>query len=150
MKKVGNDKISLVKDSMYSIGLYATILLSQFYIIIKNILPSMSIYVGSPHVSMFIEVMLLLLLVAAGVLAMKKHRNREKTDELAVLNNYKAGYVTKYISIFVVAIVILLVKDFNRILQDDVVGNVMCVVVICISFTELLHNIVFIILEKVQ
>ena len=30
MKKEGNKKISLVKDSMYSIGLYATILLAQF------------------------------------------------------------------------------------------------------------------------
>lgn len=150
MKKVGNKKISLVKDSMYSIGLFATILLTQFYIIIKNILPSMSIDAGSTYVSMLIEAILLLLLVVAGVLTMKKHRNREMTDELAVLNNYKAGYITKYITMFVAAIVILLVKDFNLILQDDVLGNVMCVVVICISFTELVHNIVFIILEKVQ
>lgn len=150
MKKEGNKKISLVKDSMYSIGLYATILLAQFYIIIKHILPSMPLYVGTIYVPTLIEIIILLLLVVTGVLAMKKHRNREATDELAILNNYKAGYITKYISMFVVAIVILLVKDFNRILQDDIVGNVMCVIVICISFTELLHNIVFIILEKVQ
>lgn len=150
MKKEGNKKISLVKDSMYSIGLYATILLAQFYIIIKHILPSMPLYVGTIYVPTLIEIIILLLLVVTGVLAMKKHRNREATDELAILNNYKAGYITKYISMFVVAIVILLVKDFNRILQDDIVGNVMCVIVICISFTELLHNLVFIILEKVQ
>lgn len=150
MKKEGNKKISLVKDSMYSIGLYATILLAQFYIIIKHILPSMPLYVGTIYVPTIIEIIILLLLVVTGVLTMKKHRNREATDELAILNNYKAGYITKYISMFVVAIVILLVKDFNRILQDDIVGNVMCVIVICISFTELLHNLVFIILEKVQ
>lgn len=150
MKKAGTKKISLVKDSMYSIGLYATILLGQFYIIIKNIMPSMRNYVGPIYVPTLIETILLLLLILAGVLTMKKHRSREATDELAILNNYKAGFITKYISIFVVAIVILLVKDFNRILQEDAVGNVMSVIVICISFTELLHNVVFIILEKVQ
>lgn len=79
---------------------------------------------------------------------MKQYRNRETTDELADLNKYKAGYITKYISIFMVAIIILLVKDFNLILQEDIVGNVLSVLVICLSFTELIHNIVFIILEK--
>ena len=72
------------------------------------------------------------------------------TDELAVLNNYKAGYITKYISIFVVAIVILLVRDFKLILQGDMVGDIMSVVLICVSFTEVVHNVVFIIIEKVQ
>ena len=84
----------------------------------------MSIYNGPIFLPLLIEVMLLLLLIVAGVVTMKKHRNRETTDELSALNNYKAGYITKYISIFVVAI--------------------------CISFTELVHNLVFIILEKVQ
>ena len=71
-KKVGDNKISLVKDSMYSIGLYATILLAQFYTIIKNFLPSMPIYIGPIYVPMLINVILLLLLIVAGVLAIKK------------------------------------------------------------------------------
>lgn len=81
---------------------------------------------------------------------MKQHRNREATDELAELNNYKAGYITKYVSMFAFAIAIILIQDFTLILKEDVVGNIMSVIVISISFTELVHNVVFIILEKVQ
>lgn len=148
MKTEGTKKVSLARYSVYSIGLYVTILLGQFYIIIKNVLPSTPIYVGPIYLPLLIGVILLLLLITTGILMMKRYRNRETTDELAVLNNYKAGYIAKYISIFVVAIVILLVKDFNLILKEDVVGNVLSVFIISISFTELVHNIVFIILEK--
>ena len=81
---------------------------------------------------------------------MKQHRNREATDELAELNNYKAGYITKYVSMFAFAIVIILIQDFTTILKEDVVGNIISVIVIGISFTELVHNVVFVILEKVQ
>ena len=96
-----------------------------------------------------ISVILLLLLIAAGALMMKQYRNREATDELAVINNYKASYIAKYVSVFAIAIIILLVKDFNLILSaDDVVGNVLSVILISFSFTELVHNIIFIILEK--
>ena len=149
MKTTETKKVSLVKDSAYSIGLYATILLGQFYIIIKNILPATQIYIGPIYLPLLVEVILLILLILAGVLTMKQHRNRETTDELAVLHQYQAGYITKYISIFAVAIVILLVKDFTLILREnDVIGNVISIIVMSISFTELIHNIVFIILEK--
>lgn len=148
MKKAEAKKISLVQYSIYSIGLYGSILLGQFYMIIKNILPSVPIYIGPINLPLFISVMLLLLLIAVGVLMMKQYRNREATDELADLNNYKAGYITKYISIFVIAIIILLVKDFNLILKEDMVGNILSVLLISLSITELIHNIVFIILEK--
>ncbi len=79
---------------------------------------------------------------------MKQYQNREARDELADLNNYKAGYITKYISVFVNAIIILFVKDFNVILKEDIVGNILSVFLISLSLTELIHNIVFIILEK--
>lgn len=79
---------------------------------------------------------------------MTQYRKRETTDELANLNNYKAGYITKYVSIFVIAIIILLVKDFNLVLKEDIVGNALSVFLISLSFTELIHNIIFIILEK--
>ena len=149
MKKTEAKKVSWVRDSAYSIGLYATILLGQFYIIIKNILPATPIYIGPVYLPLLVEVILLLLLIAAGVLTFKQHRNRETTDELAVLHQYKAGYITKYICMFVAAIVILLVKDFTLILREnDVIGNVLSIIVISICFTELIHNIVFIILEK--
>ena len=49
-----------------------------------------------------------------------------------------------------IAIAIILVKDFNLILKEDVEGNGLSIIIICLSFTELVHNIVFIIFEKVQ
>lgn len=148
MKTTKEKKISLVTYSAYSIVLYVAILLGQFYIIIKNILPSALIYIGSIYLPSLITGILLLLLIAAGALMMKQHRNREASDELADLNSYKAGYIAKYISIFAIATIIILVKDFNLILKEDIVGNVLSVFTITISFTELVHHIVFIILEK--
>lgn len=148
MKTAEVKKVSLVQYSKYSIGLYANILLGEIYIIIKNILPSAPIYIGPIYLPLLISGIMLLLLIAAGVLMMKQYKNRDTIDELADLNNYKAGYIAKYISIFVIAIIILLVKDFNVILKKDVVGNVLSVFLISLSLTELIHNIVFIILEK--
>ena len=92
---------------------------------------------------------MLLLLVVVGVLRVRQGRRREQTDELAVLHNYKAGYIAKYLSVLLIAVIILLVKDFSLVLNEDMVGNVLTVLLICFSFTEIIHNIVFIILEKV-
>lgn len=150
MKTIETKKVSLVKYAIYSIGLDVTILLGQLYIIMKNIQPSTPIYIGPVYLPLLISCMLFLLLIVAGLLMMKQYRNREAKDELADLNNYKAGYITKYVSVFAIAIVIILVKDFNLILTEDVVGNVLSIILLCFSFTELVHNIVFIILEKVQ
>ena len=148
MKTVGEKKVSLVRYTIYSIGLDVTILLGQLYIIIKNMIPSVPVYIGPIYLPLLISCILVLLLIAAGVLMLLQYRNREVTDELAELNNYKAGYITKYVSIFAFVITILLVRDFNLILKEDIVGNVLRVIVISLSFTELVHNIVFIMLEK--
>lgn len=148
MKTTETKKVSLVKYSLYSIGLDVAILCGQIYIIIKNILPTTPLFLGSVYLPTLVSCMLLLLLMLAGVLLMKQYRNRETTDELAELNQYKAGYITKYICAFLFAVMILFVKDFNLIWKGDIVGNVLSVFVTILSFTELVHNIVFIILEK--
>ena len=148
MKTKGEKKISLVRYSIYSIGLDAAILLGQIYLIIKNILPSAPIYIGPIYLPLLISVLLLLLLITAWVLMMKQGRRRETTDELAKLNQYKAGYITKYISIFMLVIIVLLVKDFSFMLKENVFVNALSVLLISLSFTELIHNIVFIVLEK--
>lgn len=148
MKTKEVKKISLTKYSVYSIGVHLSILLVQLYVIIKNVLPSAPIFIGPIYLPLLISGILLLLLIAAVVLRLKQYRNREATDELADLNNYKAGYIAKYINIFVIPMIILLVKDFNLILKEDTVGNFLSVFLISFSLTELIHNIVFIILEK--
>ncbi len=148
MKTTEVKKVSLVRDSMYSIGLYVTILLGQLYIIIKHNLPLTPIFIGPIYLPSLINGILVLLLLVVTVLTMKQHRNREKSDELADFNHYKAGYITKYICIFVFTIIILLANYFKWTLKDDTVGNVLSVFVISLSFTEMIHNIVFVILEK--
>ena len=148
MKKTQKKKLSLAGYSVYSIILYATILLSQIYIILQKLNPPEPAFFGSLYLPMLINGILLVMLIAVGVLGIKKHQDRETRDERAVLNNYKAGYIAKYISVVVIAVIILLVKDFSVVLKNDVVGNVLSVLVISISITEIIHNIAFIILEK--
>ena len=42
----------------------------------------------------------------------------EKTDELAALHRYKAGYIAKYISLLIIAINICIIKNFEPIFTD--------------------------------
>ena len=116
--------------------------------IIKNIYPSVSSYIGPIYLSLLYAVLMLILLIMAGILLMKQYKNREKDDELSNLNNYKAGYIAKYISVVIFSVVVLLVKDFSLIFGEDVIGNVLVVFLMSISITDLIHNIIFIILEK--
>ena len=148
MKTTGEKKISLVRSAVYSIVLELTILLGQIYLIIKNMLPSKPIYIGPIYVPLLVSSMLLVLLIVVGIFVTNRRRETETTDELADLNKYKAGYIAKYISVIAMAIAIVLIRDFNVIMRDDFVGYALCIFVISISFMELVHNIVFIILEK--
>ena len=125
------------------------ILLGQFYHIIKNILPKTPVYIGPVYLPLLISILTLLFLIVAGVLRAKQHKRRERIDELAELHIYRAGYIAKYLSVLLIAVIILVVKDFRPVLNEDMVGNVLTVLLICFSFTEIIHNIVFIILEKI-
>ena len=148
MKATETKKISLVRCSAYSIGLYAVILLGQLYIIIKNSFPLTPVYIGPIYLPLLISCVLLVLIIAAWVLLAKQRRNSEANDELADLNKYKAGYIAKYVSIFVFVILVLFAKDINLVLSDDYVGNALSIFLICLSIMELIQNIAFIILEK--
>lgn len=148
MKNTEKKKISLVRNAVYSIILELTILVAEIYLIIKNLLPEKPIYIGPVYVPLFVSSFLLLLLITVGFFVMSRHKKAEASDELAEINKYKAGYIAKYISVFAMVIAILLIRDFNVILRDDFVSYASCIFVISISFMELVHNIVFIILEK--
>lgn len=148
MKTTGEKKISLVRSAVYSIVLEMTILLGQIYLIIKNMLPSKPIFIGPIYVPLFLSSLLLVLLIVVAIFVTSRRRKTETTDELADLNKYKAGYIAKYISVIAMVIAIILIRDFNVIMRDDFVGYALCIFVIGISFMELVHNIVFIILEK--
>jgi len=148
MKTTGEKKISLVRSAVYSIVLELTILLGQIYLIIKNMLPAKPIFIGPVYVPLFLSSLLLVLLIVVGLFVTSRRGKTEATDELADFNKYKAGYIAKYISVFAMVIAIILIRDFNIIMRDDFVGFALCIFVISISFMELVHNIVFIILEK--
>lgn len=148
MKTAKTKKVSLVKCAAYAIGLDLITLLVQICVIIKNIYPSVSSYIGPIYLSLLYAVLMLILLIMAGILLMKQYKNREKDDELSNLNNYKAGYIAKYICVVIFSVVVLLVKDFSLIFGEDVIGNVLVVFLMSISITDLIHNIIFIILEK--
>lgn len=150
MKTPKSQKISLVKNSLYSIGLYATILLMQIYTFIKNSLPvsSTPIFIGPIYLPLLISCIMLLLLVSVAILRSKQSRNTEATDELADLHKYKAGYFTKYITVFTIPVIILLMKECNWMPKEDLVGNVLSAILISISITEIIHNVIFIILDK--
>lgn len=147
MKRTGEKKISLVRGAVYSIVLELTILIVQIYLIVKNMLPTKAIYIGPVYLPMLFSSLFLLLLIAVGIFVLSRCRKTEATDELAEFNKYKAGYIAKYISVFAMVIAIIVIRDFNVILKGDFVGFAMCILVIGISFMELVHNIVFIILE---
>jgi len=148
MKAQKNEKISLVKSALYSIVLYMTLLLMQIYILVKNTLPPKPIFLGPIYVPLLISCLMLVLLIAVAVLQIKQTRKAEDPDELADFNKYKAGYITKYICIFLIPIIILFLNEFNLMREEDIVDNVMRVFLIGLSITEIIHNIVFIVLEK--
>lgn len=148
MKTQKNEKISLVKSALYSIGLYFAILLMQIYSLVKNSLPPKPIFLGPVYVPLLISCLMLVLLIAVAVLHVKQTRKAETSDELADMNKYKAGYFTKYICLFLIPIVILLLNEFNLMQGDDIVDKVMRVFLINLSIVEIVHNIVFIVLEK--
>jgi len=148
MKAPKNEKISLVKSALYSIGLYMTILLFQIYKFIKNALPPQALFLGSVYVPLLISCIMLLLLIVVVIFRSKQERKTEAPDELADFNKYKAAYITKYICLFLVPIVVLLLNDFNLMSEEDMVGNVLSVFLVSLSITEIIHNIVFIVLEK--
>ena len=72
----------------------------------------------------------------------------EKTDELAALHRYKAGYIAKYISLLIIAITICIIKNFEPIFTDYYDNITIGIVILLLG--ELITNITFIILEKFQ
>jgi len=148
MKASKNKKISLVKSSLYSIGLYAILLIMQLFYLIEDKLSFQSLFLGTVYVPLLISGIILLLVIVVGIFRVKQERKTEASDELAEFNNYKAGYITKYICILLIPIGILLLNYFHLLQEDDTVGNVSTVLFISLCITEIIHSIVFIVLEK--
>ena len=92
-----------------------------------------------------------LIIIALMFLAVYRVRfinSTEKTDELAALHRYKAGYIAKYISLLIIAITICIIKNFEPIFTDYFDNITIGIVILLLG--ELITNITFIILEKFQ
>ncbi len=148
MENTKKKKVSLVRCAVYRIISNLLILATQSYFILRPKIFPGPVYVGQIYLPLLISILILILFVGVSVFTIKQNCNKEKVDELASLNRFKAGYVTKYIMAFLVIFAIIVVKDFNIIFTDDTVGNVITILLIVMCTTELIEDIIFIILEK--
>lgn len=144
-------KLSLTQFAALQIALYAALFCSMTFCIINDYLfpPNNPVYIGPIYLPLLLSIINLVLIIVVCITIIVKSAHKDKTDELANLHMYKAGYITKYISIFIVIAAILLIKDFNLILnENDMVGNVMNLFVMILSLFQIVHYTTFIILEK--
>lgn len=148
MENTKQKKISITNHAMWTALYWAVLLFTQLLMIYMNTHLSGPIFLGPIYVPLLIDTIALILLIIAIIIFYKKTKQREKNDELADLNQYKAGYITKYILVFIFAAIVLTIKDFKPFYTDDIVGNIMRTFFIFLSINEIIQNIVFIILEK--
>lgn len=144
-------KLSLTQHAALQILFYTVLFCSMAYCIINDYLfsPNNPVYIGPIYLPLLLSFLNLILLMAAIIMLFVKGTRKDKNDELADLHMYKAGYITKYISIFIVIAAILLIKDFNLILNaTDMFGNFMNLFVLVLSLFEIVQYTTFIILEK--
>lgn len=74
----------------------------------------------------------------------------ETEDELAKIHRYKAGYISRLITIFLFSIILYTIKDFSFAYNNrGFLGN-LSIPIIMIMTEAFIENIVFIILEKFQ
>lgn len=150
MKNTERKKISRSTHAIWSALYWATLLFSQLIMAYMNTHLSDPLYLGPLYVPLLIDLAVLILIIVAFIVYRKKEKQSEKNDELSALNEYKAGLITKYILVFVFAAFVLTIQDFSVFYTDDILGNIMRTFLIFLSITEIIHNIVFIILEKID
>ena len=141
-------KITHSNHALWAALYWAAILFTQLIMLYMNTSLSYPLYLGPLYVPLFIDIAVIVLIIVAYVVYYKKSKQREKRDELSDYNQYKAGYITKYILAIVFAVIILTIKDFSPFYTDDFFGNIMRTLLIFFSINEIIHNIVFFILEK--
>ena len=146
-----NKKTKKISLSTYAIwtALYWTVLLfTQLIMIYLNTSLSDPLYLGPIYIPLLLDIIVLVLVISTYVVYRKKSKQREKSDELSNLNEVNAGQITKYILVFVFGVMVFLIQDFSPFYTDGVFGNFMRTILIFLSISEIIHNIIFVILEK--
>ena len=148
MQKSKSSTISLTKYAAYSCVLNFTIFLTQIYLVTNDYISFIPKYIGPVFMPLVICLIMFLLIIGIFIFTTIQGRKRECRDELADLNRYKAGSITKFIFGSIMIFTVVIVKDFSVILTDNFVTNIMSIFVILLTLWEFIENIVFIILEK--
>lgn len=140
--------LSLTNHAIWTALYWTALLFSQLIMIYLNTALSDPLYLGPIYVPLLLDLVVLILIIVVFVVYRKKSKQREKSDELSELNEAKAGWITKYILVFVFGAMVFLIQDFSPFYTDDVYGNLMRTFLIFLSISEIIHNIIFVILEK--
>ncbi len=149
MKNTEAKKTSIANNSAWMAVLHAAIILSQTILIIKRQITFTSEdFLGPIYIPLLISIICLIFLIVIAILAFKQSKHKEKEDELANQNRYKAGYISKYILTFVIIIAIFFIKDFRFAFTGDFIDNIITLPLIIFCFSEFVQHIVFIFLEK--
>lgn len=148
MENKKTKKISLSTHAMWTALYWTVLLFTQLIMIYLNTSLSDPLYLGPIYIPLLLDIIVLVLVISVYVIYRKKSKQREKSDELSNLNEATAGQITKYILVFVFGAMVFLIQDFRPFYTDDVFGNFMRTFLVFLSISEIIHNIVFFILEK--
>lgn len=141
-------KTSLVKNAAWSAALEATLVILSIIMFIKNqMVFTAEDYAAPIPLPLFISSASVVLLIIIGILTIAQTKNTEKGDELSAQNKYKAGYISKYVCVIVLTAAIWHIHDFSFAFTGDFIDNLRLPIAI-FMFSQLVENIIFIILEK--
>ncbi|MBE5876238.1 MAG: hypothetical protein E7290_05070 [Lachnospiraceae bacterium] len=141
-------KTSLVKSAAWNIASETILIMTYLYLLIKEQID----FTPEEFLTLYptfrlISFLNITLLIVTLILMIVHTCNADKHDELSKLHKYKAGYLSKYICIVCIALAIWFIKDFNFAFTNNFFDNLRILFVI-FFFSQLVENIIFIILEK--
>ncbi|MBQ7918477.1 MAG: hypothetical protein IJ324_00845 [Lachnospiraceae bacterium] len=142
-------KASKVKQAAWAAVLDAAVIASNLTLIAKEqMIFTAEDYLAPLPLPIMIPMITLILLVIICILTISQTKNAEKDDELSKLNRYKAGYLSQYIFIAIIIILIWNIQDFRFAFTEDPVDNFLRIPIIFVMLAQFIENITFIILEK--
>lgn len=149
--KAKTKKHSLTKSALFSCILDLVVIITHIGIIVERLKP-VSILDYDPATYKMRQILRLIFIIGSFlflIYAFYLMATTEKEDELAKIHRYKAGYISKFISLFLFAIALYIIKDFSFAYKGDFLDNLSLPFIMLM--TELfIENIIFIIFEKFQ
>lgn len=141
-------KTSLVKYAAWSIALEITLIFSYLFLIFrKQWNPTPDEFMAFYPISQSISAINMILLLIFLFISIRQACNLEKQDELSRLHKYKAGYFSHRIVIFLIIIALCVAKEYGFSFTNGF-STTSYIAFIILFASQLVENIIFIILEK--